>query len=74
VSLGFEPGSLEARAKALHDLKAHLTVIVGYADLLLTRDDERIRREGPRQIMKAAELLSTGLDAFFEDLGPPPEA
>lgn len=63
--------SAETRARIRHDLHARLTLIVGYAELLGTRDDEHIRREGPERIIEAAELLGREIDALFEESGSP---
>jgi CheY-like chemotaxis protein len=56
-----------------------LAAIVGYADLLRTRDDERIRREAPLRIAEAAKELQSavralvsGLDASTVPDGPAP--
>ena len=61
--------SEETRARLRHDLKARLAVIVGYAELLRARDDEQIRRDGPKRIVEAAELLGREIDALFEEPG-----
>jgi signal transduction histidine kinase len=47
-----------------HELRTPLSVIVGYAELLRTRDDEQTRREAPVRIQEAAERLS----AVIEDI------
>jgi len=52
----------ELRALLAHDLKAPLAVIVGFAELLRTRDDEEIRLEAPERILEAAERLQTVID------------
>ena len=44
-------------------------MIVGYAELLRARDDEQIRRDGPKRIVEAAELLGREIDALFEEPG-----
>lgn len=56
----------ELRALLVHDLKAPLTVITGYAELLLLRDDELTRAEAPAQILEAARRLEAALDALVE--------
>jgi light-regulated signal transduction histidine kinase (bacteriophytochrome) len=71
VSFHFDPESLEERARVRHDLKSHLTLILGYADLLRTRDDETLRREAPARIIEAAERLSLGLDELFDEPAEP---
>jgi CheY-like chemotaxis protein len=55
----------DVRAQLRHDLKARLAVIVGYAELLRTRDDAEIRREGPARIAEAADLLGQQIDELF---------
>jgi signal transduction histidine kinase len=51
-----------------HDLKTPLSVIVGYAELLRSRDDEATRREAPERILEAAERLRREIDALVERL------
>jgi signal transduction histidine kinase len=51
-----------------HDLKTPLAMIVGYAELLLARDDEKLRKEAPARILEAAERLSTALDGLLAEL------
>ncbi|MBA3365904.1 MAG: hypothetical protein H0U03_08995 [Actinobacteria bacterium] len=58
----------EELSRLAHDLKTPLAMIVGYAELLDTRDDEEIRREAPQLIMQAAERLSSALDQLLESL------
>lgn len=55
-------------SQLLHDLKTPLSVIGGYAELLLTRDDERIRAEAPELILRATARLSPALDAVVAAL------
>ncbi len=45
-----------------HELRTPLSVIVGYAELLRTRDDEQTRREAPARIQEAAERLSAAIE------------
>ena len=52
----------EAVADIAHTLRTPLTVIVGYAELLRTRDDETTRREAPLRIQEAAEGLLALVD------------
>ena len=52
----------EAVADIAHRLRTPLTVIVGYAELLRTRDDETTRREAPLRIQEAAESLLAVVD------------
>jgi CheY-like chemotaxis protein len=56
----------ELRASLVHDLRTPLTVITGYAELLLLRDDEQTHREAPAQILEAARRLGAELDALAE--------
>jgi hypothetical protein len=58
-------GSPEDRARVQHDLQARLTPIVGYAELVLTREDESVREEGLKRILEAAEALRCDLEALF---------
>jgi signal transduction histidine kinase len=53
------------RAKTFHELRTPLSVIVGYAELLVARGDEpEMRREASARILEAAERLSDTLDAL----------
>ncbi len=54
----------EEFARLAHDVMSPLAVIVGYAELLRTRDDEKIRREAPEVIFEAAEQLRTAVRAL----------
>ena len=45
-----------------HELKTPLAVIVGFAELLGARDDERTRIEAAKRIMEASERLRNALD------------
>lgn len=47
-----------------------LAAIVGYADLLRTRDDELIRREAPLRIAEAAKELQSAVRALVDGLEP----
>jgi signal transduction histidine kinase len=53
----------EAIAEPGYRLRASLTAIVGFAELLQTRDSEHVRREAPRHIQETAEALLRELDA-----------
>lgn len=52
-----------------HELRTPLSVIVGYAELLATRDDERTRREASARIREAAERLSAVLEDVLAAAG-----
>jgi signal transduction histidine kinase len=41
-------------------------VIIGFAELLSARDDERTRREAAKRILEASNRLSNALDDFLE--------
>jgi signal transduction histidine kinase len=45
-----------------HEFKTPLAVIVGFAELLSARDDERTRLEAASRIMEASERLGNALD------------
>lgn len=62
--------SEEARALLAHELRNPLAVIVGYAELLKLRDDDRTRREAAEAILEAAKRLSGLLDELAEELTP----
>jgi signal transduction histidine kinase len=60
-----------------HEFKTPLAVIVGFAELLGARDDERTRLEAATRIMEASERLGNALDDLLAgvaadkgDLGP----
>ena len=59
-----------------HEFKTPLAIIVGFAELLSARDDERTRLEASKRIMEASERLRdalddllTGVAADKDDLG-----
>jgi signal transduction histidine kinase len=52
----------EAVAEPAYRLRVSLTAIVGFAELLRTRDSEHVRREAPLRIQEAAEALLRELD------------
>jgi CheY-like chemotaxis protein len=56
--------SEEEYARLAHDVMSPLAVIVGYAELLRTRNDEKIRREAPEVIFEAAEQLRLAVRAL----------
>jgi len=74
----------EAVAEPAYRFRVSLTAIVGFAELLRTRDSEHVRREAPRHIQEAAEALLRELDdptslqggrpAVAHGAGLPPES
>jgi CheY-like chemotaxis protein len=62
----------QALARLRHDLGGPLSVIAGYAALLETRADERLRLEAAELIANAAAVLTERIDALFELLAPQP--
>ena len=60
----------ELRSRLGHDLKTPLAVIIGYGDLVGTRDDKETRVEASRMIIQAAERLSREIDAALDLLLP----
>ena len=52
-----------------HDLRSPLSVIVGFANLLERRDDERFRLDAAARIQEAAETLEQAVDAVLDELG-----
>lgn len=56
----------EQRAVLAHGLKTPIAVIVGYAELLASRDDEETRREAAEQILTAARRLSREIDDLLD--------
>lgn len=57
---------MSERQRVAHDVKAPLSVISGYAELLLVRNDETTRREAPARILEAVERLSAEIDGLLE--------
>jgi signal transduction histidine kinase len=57
-------GFLSARA---HELRTPLSVIVGYAELLRTRDDPDTRREATQYIEEAARRLLATIDDLLRN-------
>jgi signal transduction histidine kinase len=68
VSVGpSDRDSLEdAVAELAHTLRTPLAAIIGFAELLATRDSEEIRRVAPLRIQEAAEAMMRELDARLE--------
>jgi signal transduction histidine kinase len=50
-----------------HELRTPLAVIVGYAELLLLRDDEETRRAAPKAIHDAGRALLARLDELVSE-------
>lgn len=62
---------LAERAALLdHELRTPLAMIVGYAELLETRDDERTRDEATKRIREAAERLGSLIEALVAGSAP----
>jgi CheY-like chemotaxis protein len=59
----------DERARLVHDIMSPLAAIVGYAELLRTRDDEQIRRDAPLHIVEAATRLKTAVQALVDERG-----
>ena len=57
-----EPFPDRAASRLAHELKTPLAMIVGYAELLQTRQDDEIRAEAPQRILEAAERLAASID------------
>jgi CheY-like chemotaxis protein len=62
----------DEQMRLAHEIMSPLAVIVGYADLLRTRDDEQIRREAPLQIAEAAERLKHAVRALVNGVEETP--
>jgi len=60
----------QERSQLEHDLKTPLAVIIGYGELVGSRDDERSRLEASRMIVEAAERLSGEVDALLDRFLP----
>jgi signal transduction histidine kinase len=60
--------TVDRLSELFHDLRTPLGVVIGYAELLRARDDERIRREAVPRIIEAAERLSALLDELENEL------
>ncbi len=58
-------------ARISHDLRTPISVIVGYSELLATRDDERTRVEAVARIREAAEELQRRIDAIVDEAVAP---
>lgn len=59
----------DPRSAVEHDLRAPLSVIAGYAELLRDRDDPGIRLEASQQLMAACERLSALVGEIAELVG-----
>lgn len=60
----------QLRARLGHDLKTPLAVIIGYGELVASREDEQSRLEASRMIIEAAERLSREIDDALDLLLP----
>jgi signal transduction histidine kinase len=60
----------ELRSRLGHDLNTPLAVIIGYGELVGTRDDAETRVEASRMIVQAAERLSREIDTTLDLLLP----
>jgi two-component system sensor histidine kinase BarA len=58
----------ERIAELDHELRTPLAAIVGYAELLEARGDEKTRLEAARMISTSAERLGTALDCLLAEL------
>ena len=59
----------ELRATLAHELRTPLAAILGYAELLESRSDERTRLEAARVIREAAERISAMVERAFGPAG-----
>jgi CheY-like chemotaxis protein len=64
-----EPPPVDFLQRLAHDLKNPIAVIVGYAELLRARDDDKIRREAPEMILEAAAELRRVVEAALAPNG-----
>jgi signal transduction histidine kinase len=62
---GFDELPEELRAELAHELRTPLAAILGYAELLESRSDERTRLEAARTIREAAERISATVERAF---------
>lgn len=60
----------QLRARLGHDLKTPLAVIIGYGELMASREDKESRLEASRMIVEAAERLSREIDDALDLLLP----
>ncbi len=59
------PPTGDELVELVHDLKSTVAVIAGYAELLKTREDAEIRREGPERILEATARLNALADSLL---------
>lgn len=64
----------KALSALAHELKTPLAAITGFAELVNARDDDRTRLEGSRQILDAAERLSSAIDRLLDAIANEDEA
>jgi CheY-like chemotaxis protein len=59
----------EETARLAHDIMSPLAAIVGYAELLLLRDDPEVRAEAPAAILEAATSLKSAVYDLIDSAG-----
>jgi CheY-like chemotaxis protein len=55
----------DERAELAHGLKTPLAIILGYAELLVLRDDDETRKNASEQITAAAHRLRSSIDSML---------
>jgi CheY-like chemotaxis protein len=55
----------DERAELAHGLKTPLAIILGYAELLVLRDDDETRKNATEQITAAAHRLRSSIDSIL---------